>query len=278
MKTELKQKLRLAVKNQKNVNKMDNKTIENIQDRIIKLPFQKQLAFVYFHTESIFLNYFAFYKMENWGNPKVLQNAIKTFQNIILESRKLSNEDKLGITELETITPDTDDFTNFLSSLALDVCASLLEVFAFLEDKNNQHIIDVSTSAIDLAQMFIEFRDKKHFDDYVFDDELIKYELNKQLQILELLENTETLTQDFLLKTEIEKSRLGSLIIGVSNDDLMKEFSLTEKTKLLKPEFRIDEDVYSWLEMQKININEFIPELLRSFYQTMKAAQKNAAF
>ncbi|OFX22263.1 MAG: hypothetical protein A2033_07245 [Bacteroidetes bacterium GWA2_31_9] len=42
-------------------------------------------------------------------------------------------------------------------------------------------------------------------------------------------------------------------------------------------EFPLDKEVRKWIIKQNINLNELIPQLLKNFYQTMKAVQKNAA-
>lgn len=42
-------------------------------------------------------------------------------------------------------------------------------------------------------------------------------------------------------------------------------------------EFPLDKEVRKWIVKQNINLNELIPQLLKNFYQTMKAVQKNAA-
>ena len=62
---------------------MDNSAIDNIQERIVKLPFYHQLTFVYFISKRQLPNYLIFNKKENWGNPELLKEAISLLEKII---------------------------------------------------------------------------------------------------------------------------------------------------------------------------------------------------
>jgi len=251
---------------------MNNETIKTIHNRIVKLSFSHKLAFTYFVFNRLQPNYVAFYKQENWGNPEVLQKAGVLLKNIILGREAIDNE---IVESLKSVTPDTDEFDNFLVSLALDACAALSEAFGFVNDKNDKRVISVSTSAIDLTQMYIEFRDKTDFDDYAYNEPLIIEEINAQIQILDLLENKEHIDGAFLNQNLIEKSKLGSLLTRIPKNELES----TPKTILIKmPELQIENEIQDWLQGNNININELIPELLRNFYRTVKTIQKNAAF
>ncbi|MCF8373644.1 MAG: hypothetical protein K9H64_18630 [Bacteroidales bacterium] len=42
-------------------------------------------------------------------------------------------------------------------------------------------------------------------------------------------------------------------------------------------EFPIDNEVRTWITNQNIKLNELLPYLLKSFYQTIKFTQKNTA-
>jgi len=251
---------------------MNSVTIKTIHHRIAKLSFSHKLAFMYFVFNRLQPNYVAFYKQENWGNPEILQKAGVLLKNIILGNETV---DKEIVEQLKSVTPDTDEFDTFLVSLALDACAALSEAFGFENDKNDKRIISVSTSAIDLTQMYIEFRDKTDFDDYAYNEPLMIEEINAQIQILDLLENKPQIDETFLNQDAIEKSKLGSLLTGIP----MNELEITPKTILIKmPELQIENEIQDWLKGNNINITELIPELLRNFYRTVKTIQKNAAF
>jgi uncharacterized protein YjaG (DUF416 family) len=258
-------------KNLKKDNKMNRKTITNIHDRLNKLSFQQKLVFVYFVFQRLFPNYIAFHKKEKWGNPQIWIDSSNLLKEFILNPSNTISKDR--IEELKKVTPDTDEFSGFSASLALDACAALLEGFGFIEDKDSKRIVNISTSSLDLTQMYIEFRDKTDNGDYTYDDPLFIEEIDFQHSILNLIENQQQIDETFLTKTEIEKSKLGSLLTGIRLDELTYK---VEKEAIL-PEFQIDDEIREWIKANNINLNVLISELVKNFYRTMKNIQKNAA-
>lgn len=246
---------------------MNNLTIENIQERIVKLPFYHQLTFFYFLSKRQLPNYLIFNQKENWGNPNLLKEAISLFKKIIVTQDDFDKETSEMIKKLEKVTPDTDDFAGFLTSLALDACATLLEGLAFYQDKDSNHIQDICNSSLDLAQMYIEFRDNTDFDDYCFNDQVIIDELNFQLNSLEKLENQSKIDEQFLDTIKIEESKIGELLTGINPN--------TNKTIDIPVE--LDEEIQTWIKQENVNLRELIPDLLKNFYQSMKKVQNKAA-
>ncbi len=256
---------------------MNNTTIENVHQRLKKLPFYHQLAFVYLLSKRLFPNYLIFNKKENWGDPDLLREANNLLKKIIISQTDVEVDIKKIIGQLEKVTPDTDDFAGFLTSLALDACASLLECLAFIIDRDNQRIQDISNSALDLAQMYIEFKNNTDFDDYCFDNQLFIEELNFQLNAIELLEKQQVIDEQFLTESKITKSRLGELITGITLDKLEIE-TITSVNQIIDRPVQFDKEIQEWIKKDNINLNELIPELVRNFYQAMKKIQNKAAF
>ena len=256
---------------------MDNTTIENIQQRLEKLPLYHKLAFVYLLSKRLFPNYLIFNKKEKWGNPSLLQKANSLLKKIIV-SQTYAEKDIKKITEqLDKITPDTDDFAGFLTSLALDACASLLEGLTFIIDKDNQRLQDISNSALDLTQMYIEFKNDADFDDYCFEDQLFIEELNFQLNTVKLLEKQQVIDDKFLTESKINKSKLGELLTGITLDELEIP-TLSNVNQIIDTPVQFDKEIQEWIKKDNINLNELIPELVKNFYQTMKKIQNKATF
>ena len=248
-------------KNLKKEANMNNTTIENIQERLNNLSYYHQLCFAYFLAKRLQPNYICFYQQENWGNPEILDKGIHLIKNIILkQSYDVKSLEKLS-EKLEEITPDTDEFPSFITSLALDSCACVLETFEFIKNKDTEHLATISTSALDLTQMYIEHRDNSEFDDYAFNDELFIEELSFQIDTIELLENQKIIDEQFLLSQNINKSRLGKLLQGIYFIENME----------------IDDEVKEWIKKENVNIKELIPDLVRNFYQSIKKLRNNAA-
>ena len=256
---------------------MNNTTIENVHQRLIKLPFYHQLTFVYLLSKRLFPNYLIFNKKEKWGNPNLLQDANNLLKKMIISQTDAEINIERITEKLDNVTPDTDDFAGFLTSLALDACASLLEGFAFITDRDNQRLQDISISALDLTQMYIEFKNNADFDDYCFEDQLFVEELKFQLNVVELLEKQKVIDENFLTNRIIIKSKLGELITGITSDGL-KISKITDVNKVIDSSVKFDKEIEEWIKKDNINLNELIPELVRSFYQTMKKIQNKAAF
>ncbi len=250
---------------------MNNATIENIHERIIKLPFYHQLAFVYFVSKRQLPNYIIFNQKEKWGNPNLLQEATNLLEKTIITQTDYENEIGNIVEKLEKVTPDTDDFAGFLTSLALDACASLLEGFEFIKDKDTQRVLDICSSTLDLAQMYIEFRDNTDFDDYCFTDPLFEEELRFQFDMIEILESKKEIDESFLVGLVISKSKLGELLTGIKPDEIQ-----TSQSKI-DTFVQFDEEVQESIKKDNINLRELIPELVRNFYLTMKKVQNRAA-
>lgn len=242
---------------------MNSTTIENIHKRLNKLSFYHQLSFAYFLAIRLQPNYNYFYQQENWGNPEILDKGIQLIKEVIIKQ----SFDAKVLAELsekiEEITPDTDDFPNFITSLALDACACVLETFELITNKDTDHLETISTSALDLTQMYIEHRDNSDFDDYAFNDELFIEEIKFQIDAIEILEIQKVIDEQFLLKQNIDKSKLGQLILN-NNVDIIESIEF-------------DDDVKEWIKKENINIKELIPDLVRNFYQSVRKMRNKAA-
>jgi len=132
-----------------------------INDKIRQLPPYHQLAFGLMLSERFLPNYFAFFLVEQWGNPMVLLNGIDLLKNII--SRETYDDSELRLIDelIETVTPDMEEFpANTLASLALDVSSMLGECFAFVRDRDSRHLELCSEISLDALRMYVQKRDE----------------------------------------------------------------------------------------------------------------------
>jgi uncharacterized protein YjaG (DUF416 family) len=168
---------------------------QQINKKINQLPPYHQLAFGLMLCERFLPNYFAFFLVEQWGNPMVLLNGIDLLKNVV--SLQTYDEGELQLVDewIEEVTPDMDDFpSNTLASLALDTASLLHECFEFVRDRQAQHIVACSEIALDTLRVFIQKRDQLPHDLPVQDlekrcsqDELMLAEVEYQLQLLDTL-------------------------------------------------------------------------------------------
>jgi len=246
---------------------MNKTTIENIQKRILQLPFYQQLTFVVLLAKRQLPNYMIFNIKENWGNQSLLKDAIKLLEKTIVTRNNFDTEIGIMLQKIEEVTPDTDNFAGFLTSLALDACATIFDGLAFVKDKDTKHIQHICNSSLDLVQMYIEFRDNTDYDDYCFTDQLFIEELNFQKSMVEKLENLLIIDEHSLMTLKIQESKIGELLTGIQ----------PIQPSTVDIPIQLDEEIQTWIKQENVNLRELIPDLLKNFYQSMKKIQNKAA-
>lgn len=187
-------------------------------NKLKDLDFTKQLAFAYLTCERLFPNYVYFSDNYNFGNPKVLREAIDFLHQNIFEK----NPDKIKINSLikkvDKNTPDTGDFSTILVSSALDACTAIQDSLDFLMDKDFSKIMYILTYANDTVDMYIREMENieasdKNFRQKVDEHPLMKKEIFIQQGIITFLRNTNSI-DDTDLQTLLrlqENNKKGSL-------------------------------------------------------------------
>lgn len=165
---------------------------KQINDSIRELPLYHQLAFGVVLSERFLPNYFAFFLLEQWGNPMGLLNGIDLLKDIISKEEFDQEELRMIDEMIETVTPDMEEFPgNTLASLALDVSSMLHECFAFVLDRDSRHIELCSEISFDTLGMYVQKRDELPHDlpiselnNYLSNDTLIHSEIEFQTGLL----------------------------------------------------------------------------------------------
>jgi uncharacterized protein YjaG (DUF416 family) len=165
---------------------------KRFNEQIRELPAYHQLAFGVVLSERFLPNYFAFFLVEQWGNPMVLLNGIDLLKNVIAREKHSMSEINMIDELIETVTPDMEEFpSNTLASMALDVSSMLHECFSFVGNKNPQHIEECSAISIDTLKMYVQKRDNLPYDMpidalelHFANDKLIISEIEYQTQLL----------------------------------------------------------------------------------------------
>jgi uncharacterized protein YjaG (DUF416 family) len=125
-------------------------------NKLEELGFIKQLVFAYLTCERLFPNYVYFSNNFDFGNPHALREAI----DFLYENLFVQKVDKIKINSLikniDTNIPEPADYDTILASSALDACTAIIETLNFLTDKQTSRLNDISTMAIDTADMYIQ--------------------------------------------------------------------------------------------------------------------------
>lgn len=187
-----------------------------INEKIRQLPTYHQLAFGVMLSERFLPNYFAFFLVEQWGNPMVLLNGIDLLKNIVSQEAYDDGELRLIDELIEANTPDMEAFpANTLASLALDVSSMLHECFEFAKDKSPRHIELCSEISLDTLRMYVQKRDElphdlpiAELDQYLSQDALISSEIDYQINLLNELMPTPKISNKLYMDKTIQAPNL----------------------------------------------------------------------
>ena len=195
---------------------MENNIQQQINEKIRQLPPFHQLAFGVMLSERFLPNYFAFFLVEQWGNPMVLLNGIDLLKNIVTREAYEENELRLIDDLIENVTPDMEEFpANSLASLALDVSSMLHECFQFARDKNPRHIELCSEISLDTLRMYVQKRDELPYDlptaqldKHLSQDKLINSEIAYQINLLNELKPRPTISNKLYMDNTLRAPNL----------------------------------------------------------------------
>lgn len=174
---------------------MDEYSLE-IKKLLQPLSFEQKLAFCALTAEKLLHNYSYFSQQFKWGSPEILQKALLViFQSISNKNLFSKLEIQEFIDNVDSITPDTEDFDTILVSFALDGCTSVLSSLYYLQDQENEHTIDVAIYARDTVHMYLQEIDdldmtNEYSEQKIENNLLMKLEKYRQKEIINRLSKT----------------------------------------------------------------------------------------
>jgi uncharacterized protein YjaG (DUF416 family) len=192
-----------------------------MEAEIIKLleqfDYKKQLLFAYLTCERLYPNYVYFSKNFNFGDSKILREAIDFIYNALLNSDSLAIKDiPEHLREIDINTPFPHHFQTIIASSALDACTAIMETINFIVDKKANRLIDISTFATDTVDMYIgdkenlDFNSDPEFENKIANNPLMKRELNIQTGIityLSAIDKIELLDINYLLHLQFNDNK-----------------------------------------------------------------------
>ncbi len=171
---------------------------EEVKKDLIDLTNKGKILFGALTCEKLYPNYVFFYKSTGWGNPDVLIEGLALIYQYLIKDDLFSvKEIEDLITNIDVVTPDTEDFPGIATSFALDSCTSVYSVLSYLIDNNIEYIVDVATYARDTVDMFIQEKyDLKSSDPdielTIANDSLMIEEKKRQKELLNKLKTLDT--------------------------------------------------------------------------------------
>lgn len=186
---------------------------EKIKKDLIRLPREGCLLFAALTSERLYPNYVYFYNTFNWGNPKILEEAISVVFQFLISKDSIDRSEILTlIEEVDLITPNTEDFSEIYVSFALDACTSVYSTLNFILDQKLEHIIDVAVYARDTVDMFIQERDDINsftidIENKISNDPLMIREKKRQTDVIERMLDFKTfIVNDELIDSMRDKT------------------------------------------------------------------------
>jgi uncharacterized protein len=125
-----------------------------LKEQISSMPAKEQLEFAVLICKKLFFDYQQFFDNTRWGNPDILMDAISVCNRAINNHIHIPEVEEM-IVNVDTITPATDDFSDWLGSYAMNACVAASETLLFLVDNNKDHIYTVATYYTDTVDFKI---------------------------------------------------------------------------------------------------------------------------
>lgn len=120
----------------------------------------------------------------NWGDSKALNESIKFIETFLNESK--NDLDKLDsiISEIDSIIPDTEDFSDWDVSYALNASVSVYELLMYLKDKDFSHILTISALMTDNIDFKIQMNNNDISEEEIDNHPMLTSEFKYQLELI----------------------------------------------------------------------------------------------
>jgi uncharacterized protein YjaG (DUF416 family) len=153
--------------------------ITKFNEQVFYLAYDRQLALAIDVCKKLYFDYVDFSEKYKWGDKDVLLDAITLLEQSKNSKIKQSQIDKT-LSELDTITPDMDDFgSDELGSYALNACVAVYNSIQFIADKQPTHIFDIGTCLTDTIDFKVQ--EKQTLTEQEIDNNPLMMEARKYL-------------------------------------------------------------------------------------------------
>ena len=166
--------------------------ISDITGKIYSLSNRSKILFATLTCDILYPHYVAFQNQTNWGNDRPLLKGIGLLYKYVINSNSFfPNDIKQLISEIERVTPDTEDFENPLTSFALNACTAVINSLQFLVDQDTKSVINVVTYARDTVDLFIYLKNDldnvETTETSIYNDPYMIRERTRQFELINIL-------------------------------------------------------------------------------------------
>lgn len=129
---------------------------EEVQRRLEVLPSFCRIAFGLSCCERMFRNYIACKQKINWGDEQPLQMALDALWKHVEGQVIAKSAAKQMYEACEAVAPNSDDFSEMLTTLAQDACFAICCVLEYVMQENPERIAQASSFAIDTLDFYVQ--------------------------------------------------------------------------------------------------------------------------
>jgi uncharacterized protein YjaG (DUF416 family) len=142
--------------------------IEDLNKLIDNASYDRKYRLALEICKRLYPEYKSFAAKKKFGDAELLMNAIEFCEKTLMN--KDTNKDLLNelIEKTENIIPDTEDFSGWDVSYALNASVSVSELLKFTQDSNNKHISDICSLMVDTIDFKIAEENENISDDGIF--------------------------------------------------------------------------------------------------------------
>jgi len=129
---------------------------EEVQHRLETLPSRSRVAFGVSCCERMFRNYLACKQKIKWGDEQPLQKALDELWKYVEGQAMAKSTAKKMYEACEAVAPNSDDFSEMLTTLAQDACFAICCVLEYVMQENPEHIAQASSFVIDTLDFYVQ--------------------------------------------------------------------------------------------------------------------------
>jgi uncharacterized protein YjaG (DUF416 family) len=165
---------------------MDN--LKKFQNQMeIKLQNATDLERIHFALDickRLLPDYIDFESKNNWGNSNTLSQSIKYLDSNVYENKTDLNEIDSLIKKVDSVVPDTEDFSDWDVSFALNSSLSIFELLTYIKDRDYKHIMNISVLMTDNIDFKIQMNNNNILDYKIDNHAMLIDEFKYQLELI----------------------------------------------------------------------------------------------
>jgi len=127
-----------------------------IQRHLEDLPNHSRIAFGLSCCERMIGNYIACKQKIKWGDERPLRRALDELWRYLEGQAMTKPEAKQMYDACEAVAPNSDDFSEMLTTLAQDSCFAICCVLEYFLQENPEQIAQASSFAIDTLDFYVQ--------------------------------------------------------------------------------------------------------------------------